>query len=619
MINNLSIVCRYFFFWVLFFFLERVVFLLWLVQKLDGASLIEISKSFIIGLWMDASMAGYITALPLLVTLIQWFIPAIKIRPAVLRVYTGLLIVLFSLICVLNYNIYREWGSKINFKVLDIAFHSPNEAIASAASSPVLSSIFTFILLIAASCWLSRKLILYKGLQKTNIFLKIFASILLLGINFLAIRGGWQLSPMNESMAYYSQHQLLNHSTINTEWALLRDILNNKSTSNPYNYYSSQQAEAIVKELYSAPQGNSTAVLTTQRPNIVLVIHESFTADLVKSLGGESGTAPQLEKLASEGILFTNIYASGDRTDKGVVAILNGFPSQATKSIMKENSKQQQLPSLSQSLLKKGYATSFFYGGESEFFNMKSYLLTHSYEKIIDKGSFEKKDMNSKWGAFDEVVYNKLIAETKNTDQPFFATLLTLTNHEPFELPGERRFKRNSNEDKFRSTAYYADSCLAAFVKNAQKQPWYKNTLFIVVADHGHRLPKNEHEIYHPNRFRIPLLFFGEVLKPEFRGTQISKIGSQTDIAATILTQLQVDQQAFRWSRDILNPAAKDFAFFNWDNGFGMVEPKQTITFDNVGKRVLFRKNENLPAEDERLLRNGKAYMQAIFQEFLSF
>jgi phosphoglycerol transferase MdoB-like AlkP superfamily enzyme len=318
------------------------------------------------------------------------------------------------------------------------------------------------------------------------------------------------------------------------------------------------------------------------------------------------------------GVLFDHIYASGDRTDKGVVAVLNAFPSQAIRSIMKLNSKQEKLPALAKTFSKHGYRTTFFYGGESEFFNMKSYLLSHQYSRIIDKGSFDKKDMNSKWVAYDEVVYNAMFTDSKENKQPFFHTFLTLTNHEPFDLPGKPRFPGEAVEHKFRSTAYYADSCLGAFIANARKQPWYKNTLFVVVADHGHRLPKNQSEIYHPNRFRIPLLFYGEVIKPEFRGRRVSKIGSQTDIAATLFTQLNIPSDDFKWSRDILNQGTKDFAFFDWDNGFGVVSPKQTISFDNTGKNIIYKKSESTN-EDVQLLNQGKAYMQQVFQEYLDY
>lgn len=139
-----------------------------------------------------------------------------------------------------------------------------------------------------------------------------------------------------------------------------------------------------------------------------------------------------------------------------------------------------------------------------------------------------------------------------------------------------------------------------------------------MVADHGHRLPKNQSEIYHPNRFRIPLLFFGEIIKPEFRGKRISKIGGQTDIAATLLNQFDMRTEQFKWSRDLLNTKTKDFAFFNWDDGFGVVSLSQSISFDNTGKSVLYTKSKP-SVDDERLLRSGKACMQQVFQNYLDY
>ena len=619
MIKNLSIVFRYFIFWLLFFFLERLIFILVFFEKIKGASITEIVKSFLIGPWMDVSMVGYISILPLLGIVIIWFIPVIKIPGNVLRWYTRILIVVFSIICAFNFNIYREWGSKINFKALDIAFTSPNEAIASGASSPVFASLVTLVVLIVLSFWFADKIIKYRSFKNANVLSKIVVSVLLIGVNFLAIRGGWQLSPMNESMAYYSNTPILNHAAVNTEWSLLRDILNNKSTENPYQYFSKDEAAKLANEILVKPSGPPIELLSSTRPNVILIIMESFTADLVESLGGENGITPEMERLASDGVLFDHIYASGDRTDKGIVAVLNAFPSQAIRSIMKLNSKQEKLPSLAQTFAKNAYSTSFFYGGESEFFNMKSYLLSHKYQDVVDKAFFDEKDMNSKWGAFDDLVYSKLLSKSGASRQPFFSTMLTLTNHEPFEVPGKPHFSGEGVEDKFRSTAFYADSCLGAFLNNAKKESWYKNTLFIVVADHGHRLPKNQYEIYYPNRFRIPLLFFGDVIKPEFRGKRISKIGSQTDIASTLFNQLKMPSGEFKWSRDLLNPKTSDFAFFDWDNGFGVVTPEQTISFDNTGKNILFKADTNLKSTDEKLLRYGKAYMQQVFQDYLDY
>ena len=438
-------------------------------------------------------------------------------------------------------------------------------------------------------------------------------TFLMLSLPFLAIRGGWQLSPINQSMAYYSNETLLNHVAVNTEWNLLDDILSNKySTENPFTNYPREKAQKILSEIYKKHTEESLKILNSGCPNVVLIILESYTSELVGVLGGEKGITPNTDRLATEGILFENIYASADRTDKGVLASISTFPSQAIRSIMKLNSKQEKLPGIAQEFVKNSYSTSFYYGGESEFFNMKSYVLSHGYQKLINQHSFERKEMYSKWGAYDEKVFSKQLNDMEDSNQPFFSTILTLTNHEPFELPVEKRFKGNNVEDQFRSTMFYADSCLGAYLSDAKKKSWYKNTLFVIIADHGHRLPANLTE-FDSKKFRIPLLFRGFVIKTELKGTKISKIDSQTDLISTLLKQVNMYASRYTWSKDLLNPSTPEFAFFNWDNGFGFATKDQVISYDNVGKNIILHKNEANSKIDNELVRYGKTHIQEVF------
>ncbi|NQV75568.1 MAG: LTA synthase family protein, partial [Bacteroidetes bacterium] len=327
---------------------------------------------------------------------------------------------------------------------------------------------------------------------------------------------------------------------------------------------------------------------------------------------------PNIDNLAAEGILFEQVYAAAGRTDKGITATISGFPAQAIRSIIKQNAKHEKLPGIAQELALNSYSTSFYYGGESEFFNIKSYILSHGYKTIVDKHSFKSKDMNSKWGTYDEKVFSKQMKDMDTVKQPFFSTILTLTNHEPFELPVKNHFPGDNLENKFRSTTFYTDSCLGAYLKEARQKPWYKNTLFVILADHSHRLPANlaEHD---PRRYRIPLLFFGNMIKPEFRGTRISKTGNQTDLVATLLNQLNIDPIRYNWSKDLLNPGTQSFSFFNWDNGFGFATENQIISFDNVGKNIILRKNSPNAKVDNELVLYGKAYMQEVFQQYLDY
>jgi phosphoglycerol transferase MdoB-like AlkP superfamily enzyme len=611
---------RYYFFWLLFFFLERAIFLLYNFKKISEFSIAETVRAFVYGLWMDASMAGYFCAIPLLVSLLIWFLPMGNVHRYFLSAYTYILVGCCALITVINFNIYREWGTKVNYRVFEFAFGSPREAVASTGSSPVALSFLVLLVLVALGVLLLKFFVRTRIYRPGNIFLKIITAILLLGFNFLAIRGGWQLSPMNESMAYYSTYPILNYAAVNTEWGLATDVMNSKyNTRNPFRYYQNKEAKAVVQSYYQHDSVTSAQVLTEQRPNVVLIIMESFTGNVVSRLGGEPGISNSLDHLMEEGIFFDHIYASGGRTDKGVVAVLSAFPAQGGRSIMKENSKQVKIPSIPQALNQVGYHSSFFYGGESRFFNMKSYLLSHGFSRIVEKENFDSKDMNSKWGAYDGAVYQRLQQDLQKEKQPFFATMLTLTNHEPFELPGSPHFKGEQLENKFRSTAFYADSCLGSFVAQAKKQSWYKHTLFVVVADHGHYLPRTNLEVFDPQRYRIPLLMFGGAIKPAYRGMKVEKIGGQTDIATTVLDQLGLNTSSFVWSKDLFNASSQDFAFFNWDQGFGFVNPEQTVTYDAVGKRVLFStgKTSRMPPKDA--LSAAKSFMQEVYQQYIDF
>lgn len=620
MLKSFVVFSRFFLFWILFFFLDRLIFLIYFSDKLINLSLRDIAATFWYALRLDSSMVAYISAIPLVIYIIFLFLNPNYLLRSTGKKYVIFLLTVFSIISAFNLNLYREWGSKINYRALDLAFNSTAEAVVSGSSSPIILSFFIFLGILLSGIFISQKLIDFR-IADTEISLlkKTSGSLLALALLVLIARGGWQLSPINQSMAYFSTKTVLNHASVNTEWNLIQDVINNKyGKDNPYKYYTKKDAEKIVERLFLKPSSKTVSILNADRPNVILIIIESFTSELIESLGGEQGITPNMTYLSKNGLLFTNIYAAAGRTDKGLVATLSGFPSQAIRSIMKLNDKQEKLPGIAQELGAKGYHTSFYYGGESEFFNMKSYILSHGYQTMIDQHSFDKKDMNSKWGTYDDKVFSKNLTDLDKETQPFFSTLLTLTNHEPFELPGKPRFKGENVENKFRSTTYYTDSCLGAYLKEAKKKQWYKNTLFVILADHSHRLPGNITE-YDPKRYRIPLLFFGDVIKPEFKGKRMEKIGSQTDLASTLLNQLKINPYRYKWSKDLLNPDTREFGFFNWDNGFGFATKHQIISFDNVGKTIILRKNPANPKIDDQSIFYGKAYMQKVFQDYLDY
>lgn len=610
------------FFWLLFFAINRLAFEIYFRDKLKIASGKEILGSFLFALRLDLATAAYIAALPLLVSLAVWFVPGARVKAIYYKIYIWICILVVCFLTILDFNIFQEWSTKVNYRVFDSIIHQFSESMASSGSAPIGLCITIGVVLLVIGILLSNVVIDYRHIkQPTKTSSKIAYSLILIFITFSALRGGWQTIPANQSMAYYSQKQILNQSSLNTEWNLFDNIIENlRAAHNPYIFMPPKTADSLSRSLFLQKADTTLHILKTKRPNIVIFQLESFTADVIESLGGDKGVCPNIEKFISKGVLFDSVYAAGDRTDKGMVAILSGFPSQAIRTIITNNTKQEKLPAIPEVLIPQGYATSYFYGGEVEYMNFKSYMLTHQIQHITAMNNFDRSQVDSKWGVNDGTLLDTHVGYLNTEKQPFFSLVETLTNHEPFDMPAKAHFPGPNVANKFRSTAYYTDSCLNAYFEQAKKQPWYKNTLFILVADHGHRLPRNTSESYQPSKYHIPLIFFGEAIKEEYRGKKISKLANQTDIAATVLAQLDLPYDRFKWSKDILNPGTPPFAFFDWDNGMGFMLPGQTISFDNLGKQIVYTHDpKGDKATKDKALLYGKAFLQQIYTEYMAY
>lgn len=609
---------KYILFWMIVFTIQRLLFFIFHFKQIQEATVSEQLWLFIKGLRLDLSMTGYFLLVPILLFVLHLFIPkkSIVLSKAI-AVYTYILLIIILLFGIIDLSIYKEWGSKLNSRAVEFLILSPGEALASSTSSPILLSSILFIVQVVVFIILYRKLFSFEFDPKQHLFLKIICVPIYAFIAIMMLRGGLQLAPINQSAVYFSKHSIINHASLNTEWNLMHSVIENHfSNENPYLFMDEKEATHMVDTLYSRDVLDTVNILTTKKPNIVFIILESFTSDVVEHFGGEKDVCPNLSKLAMEGISFTNIYASGDRTDKGMIAILSGFPTQAVRTIIQQPDKFEKLPAIPKTLSNHGYSSSFFYGGESEFANFKSYLVAAGIEKIIDKNDFSSNQMNSKWGAHDGFMFDKVLTDLPKYKQPFFSVALTLSSHEPFEIPVSSPYNGDDLPSKFRKAAHYTDQCIADFFKKAKKEVWYKNTLFVIVADHGHRLPKEYEKAYDVRKFRIPLLFYGDVIKKEYRHQIITKIGSQTDISLTLFNQLGIKDSTYSWSSDLLSNTG-GFAFYTYDNGIGWVDEHEKITMDNVTQNITSREGDTI--NEANRVKLGKAYMQKVFGQYLSY
>lgn len=613
----------YFLFWLIFFQFNRLFFLLYFFERYENISLYELVSILGHGMHMDASMAGYFCALPLLLVGISSF--GFRLPSKVSSLFKGYSVVLISIVAILtviDFNIYREWGTKVNYKVFELLWNSPKEAWASSLSSPWgLSLIIIFIYILMGIFFCNFFVFQYQyRFFKMVWYLKLPIILLLHILCFLFIRGSVGVAPMNPSMVYFSSKPLVNHTALNTEWFLIQSCLENSDNQhNPYIYIDQPSELLHLTEMLRNKEGSSQRqyILNMEKPNVLFIIMESFTADVVERLGGEKGVCPNFEKWIEKGLFFSNVYASGDRTYKGIVNILSGFPAQGNRNIIEENTKQEKLPSISGELAKIGYQTLFCYGGELEFANIKSYLLTHQIHTIIDKNNFDDQYLTSKWGAHDGVVFDRYLQQITQLKPPFFAGMLSLSNHEPFELPTRLKFGSKDNAASFKSTSFYADSCLNVFLVNAQKQKWYSNTLIVIIADHGSPLPKGYTNNYDYRKFRIPMLFLGGALKKEYQGKVTNIMGNQTDLAHTLLSQLHLPSSSFFWSRNLLQVSPTEQNAYVFNNGFGLFSNQDTLIYDATAKQIIqFR---GMKENQQKMLDIGKAFFQLGYQQYLEY
>jgi phosphoglycerol transferase MdoB-like AlkP superfamily enzyme len=610
MLKRIQFLALYGLSWILFFQLFRIIFFTYHLQKsLDLGGLL-IVQSAMHGLRMDISFTGYILMLPTLLigaTSMHW-----KWFEKTMLWFTPIVSFAIVSLTVFDLELFRAWGFRIDASSL-IYLKTPKEALASMGAAPVIPLLFLliglFVLVVKLLFTIQKRTLPF--LRQSSPIFTAMLFILLAAALIIPIRGGFQLAPMNESAVFFSDKSFANYAAVNVPWNYSRSLLNEGyNKKNPFVYFDEQKAEATVNALYQHNAEREQLIKTGSEPiNVLVIIWESFTAKVVEKLEGVPGVTPQFDALTKEGILFSNMYASGNRSDKGMVAILSGYPAQPTTSIIKIPNKTVSLPSLPRVFKNSGYYTSFYYGGETEFANMKTYFLQQGFNTIVDKNSFDAADMNSKWGAHDHVVLDKLLNDMDHQKQPFFTTLFTLSSHEPFEVPVKTVIPGTDQEHLFLNAHHYSDASIGEFIRKAKTKSWWANTLVVILADHGHPLP--EKPASKTKEFHIPMLWLGGVL--EKKNITIDSLCSQTDLASTLLNQLNLPSKEFKWSNDIFMPDRTPFAYFAFTNGFGWIRPTGFIVRDNIGGNIT-EKSGNLKSTETDY---GKSYLQASFGDYL--
>ncbi len=594
----------FFLFWFVFFELGRVLFVLF--HQSYGEELLAADWLRILwyGARMDLSMAGYLTLIPGLIIVLS----AVIRIPAAYRyihVYAWIILAACVVVIVADIELYSHWNFRLDA--------TPLLYIGKDTPLSISPGRLFFLILLAAGFYVV-SFFLYRGVVSSRFTTlqpadwKYFPiPLLLTALLILPIRGGTGIAPLNTGMVYFHPTSLFaNHSAVNVVWNVGYSLRKSDARL-PENIMDSEEAGEVMAEIRKETGDDYRHFLKVDQPNILLIILESVTS---KTLGlnyqGKQVT-PNLTRLTAEGIYFDHFYASGTRTDKGIVALLNGYPTQPTVSVIKFPRKTQTLPFVNQALSGAGYHTRFIYGGDIDFANFRSYLNNAKFDKVTSSTDFPDSLNTSKWGVHDHYVLEQVQEECEEMPRPFFTTVLTLSSHEPFEVPAEKIFEGEDEEALFLNSVHYTDSVLGKFLEEARTKSWWDSTWVIITADHGHRLPEDD-GLTDPERYRIPMIWTGGAV--DTAAVRISSYADQTGLAATLLSQAGIPAGQFGFSRNILQESAFNSALYIYNNGFGIKGPSTDMVFDHASGRWIRSEGDTLQR------RYARAMIQYLHEDF---
>lgn len=561
------------------------------------------------GLPMDLCVAAYITIIPALMLIVRQFVDGKRFK-VVERGYCIAMGVILGWIFVADDMLYGYWEFKLDITPIFYFTTSPGAAMASIEWWQYIVGLLLWGVIgcgiYAAMWWGAARLKAPTALNVVSRWRRVGWLVLMTAALFLPIRGGITVSTMNLSSAYFSTDLRLNHAAVNPVFSLLYSITHTGGDLEQFTYYETNEAVRIFNEVMSAnasPADTLAPLLRTDRPDVYIIILESFSAHLMPSLGGEE-IAMKLDSIAGKGVLFTRHFASGFRTDRAIPAILSGYPAVPTVSVMKDVARCEKLPSIARELAKNGYTSTYYYGGDANFTNMKAYLLSAGFDRVVSDVDFPVSDRMSKWGVLDHRLMERAIADVLDERSPTFTVIQTSSSHEPFDVPYSNK---KLEFDKAANAFGYTDEVVAQFVNNLRRSPRWDNALVILVPDHYAAYPHNEEDFL--KRHHVPLVMTGGALAKKNRRIDVPM--SQSDIAATLLGAMGLDHSAFRFSRDVMQPGAGGTAFFSSVGNAGWVTPNDTLIYEYTGGRVI---NDN--ADQSVSLPQLKAFMQILYTDF---
>lgn len=579
---------------VLTFMAAKVAFMFFNREGHD-VSMGDVASVIYHGASLDLSTALYFLIIPFLLVFVSVWWNREKVLRPIARTYYYIVAAAFALAFLADTSLYPFWGFKLDASCLQF-LSTPGDAFASVDIGYIIIRLIVLVVLTGLIGYLLNRPDL-KFKECRHRWWTSIVMLALLPLIIIGIRGGLDESTTNIGQVYYSQNQFLNHSAVNPVFSFLASFEKTASDNTDYQFMSDEECRRTLEGCFVTGTTTDT-LLTTQTPNIIVILMESAGGEFTE-LSGRTDIMPNLNRLCRKGIYFTNCYANSWRTDRGTLCTWSGYPSFPTTSVMKMPSKTQQLPNIARTLRdERDYSTHYLYGGDINFTNMRSYLVSGGFQQLTWKADYSAEEQRSaNWGVRDDITFNTLFNLTTTMQQPFLIGYSTLSSHEPWDVPIQQF------DDEVLNAFYYLDQCIGDFITKLKQSAVWKNTLVILLPDHG--INYRDIDETHPLHNHIPLLWLGGAVKEP---RTIEVLCNQTDLAATLLAQLGLDHSAFNFSRNVLsNNYPYPFAYHTYNNGFSLVDSTGFMVYDLNSMQPIVQQTDDV----ERLERLGKALLQA--------
>lgn len=549
------------------------------------------------GLTMDISTAGYVTALPLLLALVSVWWRRLPLR-WVLWPYLTVVAVLLAVIIGGDTVLYEFWKFKLNAAIFGY-MQNPEGATSSVSPLFIITRVGGILLLAVLAGWLllRRTPVHFPAVRRRLVHTVLL--VLCGGALFVGIRGGVQQGVMNVGVAYYSPSLFLNHAAVNPAFSLLSSLSKTKDFGGQFNWQDDKSLARSFEGLYPGETEDiQDTLLRVKRPNVLVVLMESFGSKFVHELGGLPDVAPGMSRLIPQSIFWTRFYSNSFRTDRGTVSAFSGWVSYPTVSLMRLPEKLNHLPSLARSLQREGYHTGYLYGGDITIMNKKGYLVATGYRQLTSAADFPKRETSeSKWGANDSVTARRtyeMIAGGQ-MPEPWHMTFQTLSSHEPFEVPYHRL------SDKKLNAFAFTDHCVTTLIDSLRNTPQWDNMLVILIPDHGFLYDLTYES---PEFFHAPMLWLGGAIREPRR---MEVLMNQSDLAATLLSQMGISHTDFPWSRNVLSRNYRyPFAYSSFPSGILFADSTGVSVFDITSRKPITEQ----PAPSPDRIHKAKTILQ---------